>query len=66
MLTINPMTMQEAIAIVNQYGADWNCPGLLETVEQMDEAFKNDELTNLQRRAYRMFIGEMEQLFRTY
>ena len=66
MLTINPMTMQEAIAIVNQYGVDWNCPGLMETVEQMDEAFKNDELTNLQRRAYSRFIGEMEMLFRTY
>ena len=66
MLTINPMTMQDAIAIVNQYGADWNCSGLLETVEQMDAAFKADELTNIQRHAYRMFIGEMEQLFRKY
>lgn len=66
MLSINPMPIQDAIAIVNQYGAEWNCPGLLETVEQMDEAFKNDELTENQRRAYRVFIGEMEQLFRTY
>lgn len=66
MLTINPMPMQEAIAIVNQYGADWNLPGLLETVEQMDAAYNADELTETQRRAYRLFIGEMEQLVRTY
>lgn len=66
MLTINPMHIQDAIDIVNQYGIDWNLPGLLETVEQMDAAYKADELTDIQRRAYRMFIGEMEQLFRTY
>lgn len=60
------MTFGEAHEIVKQYGADWALPGLLETVEQMDEAYKADELTGKQRIAFRIFFNEMEQLFRTY
>ena len=60
------MTFTEANEIVQQYGKDWALPGLLETVEQMDDAYKADELTCRQRTAYRIFINEMEQLVRTY
>lgn len=60
------MTTRQAVDIVNQYGADWNLPSLLDTVEQMDAAFKADELTTVQRQAYLIFIDEMKNLVGAY
>ena len=55
------MNFEQAIEIVQEYKQDWALPGLLETLEQMQDSV--DELTFDQARAYRMVFREMGKLF---
>jgi hypothetical protein len=55
------MNFEQAIEIVQEYKQDWALPGLLETLEQMQDSV--DELTFDQARAYRVVFREMGRLF---
>ena len=55
------MNFEQAIDIVQEYKQDWALPGLLETLEQMQDSV--DELTFDQARAYRVVFREMGKLF---
>jgi hypothetical protein len=55
------MNFEQAVQIVQQYQQDWALPGLLETLEQMQDSV--DELSNLEARAYRVVFREMGRLF---
>ena len=55
------MNFEQAIEIVQQYKQDWALPGLLETLEQMQDSL--DELTFDEARAYRVVFREMGRLF---
>ena len=55
------MNFDQAIEIVQEYKQDWALPGLLETLEQMQDSV--DELTFDQARAYRVVFREMGRLF---
>jgi hypothetical protein len=55
------MNFEQAIEIVQEYKQDWALPGLLETLEQMQDSV--DELTFDQARAYRVVFREMGKLF---
>ena len=55
------MNFEQAIEIVQQYQQDWALPGLLETLEQMQDSL--EELTFDEARAYRVVFREMGKLF---
>ena len=55
------MNFEQAIEIVQQYRQDWGLPGLLETLEQMQDS--QDDLTDKELRAYRVVFREMGKLF---
>lgn len=55
------MNFEQAIEIVQDYQQDWALPGLLETLEQMQDSI--DELTDRQARAYRVVFRDMSKLF---
>ena len=55
------MNFEQALDVVEQYQQDWALPGLLETLEQMQDSV--DELTFDQARAYRVVFREMGKLF---
>jgi hypothetical protein len=55
------MNFERAMQVVQQYKQDWALPGLLETLEQMQESL--DELTFDEARAYRVVFREMGKLF---
>ena len=55
------MNFEQAVQIVQQYQQDWGLPGLLETLEQMQDSI--DDLYEQERRAYRVVFREMGRLF---
>lgn len=55
------MNFEQAIEVVQDYQQDWALPGLLETLEQMQDSL--DNLTDRQVRAYRVVFREMGKLF---
>jgi hypothetical protein len=55
------MNFEQAVEIVQDYQQDWALPGLLETLEQMQDNI--DELTDRQVRAYRVVFNGMAKLF---
>ena len=55
------MNFEQAIEIVQQYQQDWGLPGLLETLEQMQDSF--NDLYERERCAYRVVFREMGKLF---
>lgn len=55
------MNFEQAIEIVQQYQQDWALPGLLETLEQMQDSL--EELAFDEARAYRVVFREMGKLF---
>jgi len=55
------MNFEQAIEIVQQYKQDWALPGLLETLEQMQDSL--EDLTSNEARAYRVVFCEMGKLF---
>ena len=55
------MIFEQAMQVVQQYKQDWALPGLLETLEQMQDSV--DELTHQERVAFRVVFREMSKLF---
>lgn len=55
------MNFEQAMQVVQQYQKDWALPGLLETLEQMQES--QDDLTYNELRASRVVFLEMSKLF---
>ena len=55
------MNFEQAVEIVQDYQQNWALPGLLETLEQMQDSI--DELTDREVRAYRVVFREMGKLF---
>jgi hypothetical protein len=55
------MNFEQALEVVQDYQQDWALPGLLETLEQMQDSL--DDLTDQQCRAYRVVFREMSKLF---
>ena len=54
------MNFEQAIKIVQEYQQDWALPGLLETLQQMQDNY--DDLFGEQARAYRVVFREMSKL----
>jgi len=55
------MNFEQAMQVVQQYQQDWALPGLLETLEQMQD--NQDDLYQQQRTAFRVVFREMGRLF---
>jgi hypothetical protein len=55
------MNFEQAIEIVQQYKQDWALPGLLETLQQMQDCY--DDLSGQEASAYRVVFREMGRLF---
>jgi len=55
------MNFEQAMQVVQQYQQDWALPGLLETLEQMQD--NQDDLYQEQRAAFRVVFREMGRLF---
>lgn len=55
------MQIDEALAVVEQYKEDWELPGLLETLKQMQDCY--EDLPGQQKLAYRVVFREMQKLF---
>jgi hypothetical protein len=55
------MNFEQAMQVVQQYQQDWALPGLLETLEQMQD--NQDDLYQEQRTAFRVVFREMGRLF---
>ena len=55
------MNFEQAIEIVQDYQQDWALPGLLETLEQMQDSL--NDLTDRECRAFRVVFREMSKLF---
>jgi hypothetical protein len=55
------MNFEQAMQVVQQYQKDWALPGLLETLEQMQDSL--EDLNSDQARAYRVVFREMGKLF---
>jgi hypothetical protein len=55
------MNFEQAMQVVQQYQQDWALPGLLETLEQMQD--NQDDLYQQQRTAFRAVFREMGRLF---
>jgi hypothetical protein len=56
------MNFEQAMQVVQQYQKDWALPGLLETLQQMQDSGE-DDLTFDQLRASRVVFREMGKLF---
>jgi len=56
------MNFEQAMQVVQQYQKDWALPGLLETLQQMQDSGE-DDLTFDQLRASRVVFREMGRLF---
>lgn len=54
------MDFAQAVAVVQQYQNDWRLPGLLEAMEQMQDSL--DDLTDTERRAFRVVFNGMAKL----
>lgn len=57
-----PLTTGEAMAIVNEYGAEVGATSFLECMEMMDDALKNGQISRQDQRrrlAYSILIDEM-------
>jgi hypothetical protein len=57
------MNFEQALNVVEQYQQDWALPGLLETLQQMQESI--EDLTDQERRAFRVVFTNMSKLFAT-
>lgn len=57
------MTFDKALEVVQQYQKAWALPGLLETLQQM-ENHDGSEMSYSDYRAYRVVMTEMSKLFR--
>jgi hypothetical protein len=57
------MNFDQALNVVEQYQQDWALPGLLETLQQMQESV--EDLTDQERRAFRVVFTNMAKLFAT-
>ena len=55
------MNFEQAMQVVQQYQQDWALPGLLETLEQMQD--NTDDLYQEQKTAFRVVFREMGKLF---
>ena len=55
------MNFAQAIEIVQDYQQDWALPGLLETLQQMQDSL--NDLTDRECRAFRVVFREMSKLF---
>lgn len=55
------MNFEQAVQVVQQYQQDWALPGLLETLEQMQDNI--DDLYQEQKTAFRVVFREMSKLF---
>lgn len=55
------MNFDQAMQVVQRYQQDWALPGLLETLEQMQDS--QDDLTSQELRAYRVVFSNMAKLF---
>jgi len=55
------MNFEQAMQVVQQYQKDWALPGLLETLQQMQES--QEDLFDNERRAFRVVFNEMGKLF---
>ena len=55
------MNFGQAMEIVQDYQDNWALPGLLETLEQMQNSF--DDLYDREQCAYRVVFREMGKLF---
>lgn len=55
------MNFEQAVEIVQDYQQNWALPGLLETLQQMQDSI--DELTDREVRAYRVVFRKMGKLF---
>jgi hypothetical protein len=55
------MNFEQAMQVVQQYKQDWALPGLLETLEQMQDS--QDDLYQEQKTAFRVVFREMGKLF---
>lgn len=55
------MNFEQALNVVEQYQQDWTLPGLLETLQQMQESV--EDLTDQERRAFRVVFTNMAKLF---
>jgi hypothetical protein len=55
------MNFEQALNVVEQYQQDWALPGLLETLQQMQESV--EDLTDQERRAFRVVFTNMARLF---
>lgn len=57
------MVTREAMDIVSKFGIYVNAESFLDCIEKMDIAYHNGTLTDIQRIAYNIVIGEMEEFF---
>ena len=57
------MNFSEARDIVMAYGEMYGIRGLLETAEEMQRQYDADNLSAMQRVAFRIFMHEMGKLF---
>jgi len=55
------MNFEQALEIVQDYQQNWALPGLLETLEQMQDSL--DELSERECRAFRVVFNSMARLF---
>lgn len=55
------MNFEQAMQVVQQYQKDWALPGLLETLQQMQES--QEDLFDNERRAFRVVFNKMGKLF---
>lgn len=56
------MKFDEAHSIVLAYGEMYGIRGLLETAEEMQRQYEEDNLSGMQRVAFRVFMREMGKL----
>ena len=55
------MNFEQALNVVEQYQQDWALPGLLETLQQMQESI--EDLNDQERCAFRVVFTNMAKLF---
>jgi len=55
------MNFEQAMEIVQDYQQNWALPGLLETLEEMQDSI--EDLTDREVRAYRVVFSNMAKLF---
>lgn len=57
------MVTREAMDIVSKFGIYIGAESFLDCIEKMDIAYHNGDLSAIQRIAYNIVIGEMEEFF---